>query len=374
MTPRREVNVFVFLGHGFGASNWAARYARGMIPGINEALPYGYYLAAGEGWSINYSEDTRETQSVALFRRSLRKALGLDLIHALRNRQRLFESDIVWTHTEFEHLAVLTLLRCASRRRRPLVLANCIWLFDKWRRLSKRRQAVIRGLIKEADLVTSLCSAGVTAATELFPQVATKETAFGIKFADAVPRKARTTPGPIRVLAIGNDPDRDWPTLEKAVNGCANIELAIASHSNHAPKPSANISLTKAHTEQEILKLYDWADLVAVILKPNLHASGITTALEAVVRSAPVVATDTPGLRDYFDDEELHYVPVGDHDALREALHTLGHDSARRYRLTEASLHRSLASDYTSRGFAMRCKSASSALMGINANSIASEN
>ena len=363
MMTRCEVNAFVLLGYGFGASNWTARYVRGLIPGINEALPYGYYLAAGEGWNVRYSEDAPEAKGVALLRRALRRGLGFDLVHAIRNRRQLFSSDIVWTHTEFEHLAVLTLFRASPRRRRPLVLANCIWLFDRWPRLSLRRQTLVRGLINDANIVTSLCRTGVAAAKEFFPQVASRDTAFGIKFSGFIPRKVRTVSGPVRVLAIGSDPHRDWPTLEKAVGGRHDVEVRIASHSDKAPQSGNNISLIKADTEREVLDLYDWADLVVIILKPNLHASGITAALEAAVRSVPVIATDTPGLRDYFNDDELHYVPVGDHDALREAVQTLGHDANRCYGMTAASLQRSLASDYTSKGFALRCKSVSGALM-----------
>lgn len=40
----------------------------------------------------------------------------------------------------------------------------------------------------------------------------------------------------------------------------------------------------------------------------------------------PVVATDVGGLRGYFGDAEVHYVPVGDPVALRGARRTLAAD------------------------------------------------
>jgi hypothetical protein len=39
--------------------------------------------------------------------------------------------------------------------------------------------------------------------------------------------------------------------------------------------------------------------VIAVALRPNLHVSGITTALEAKATGRPLVITDTPGMADY---------------------------------------------------------------------------
>ena len=50
--PLPRARVFVLLGHVFGATGWRARHTRREIPGLNDTLPYGYYRAAGEGWSI----------------------------------------------------------------------------------------------------------------------------------------------------------------------------------------------------------------------------------------------------------------------------------------------------------------------------------
>ena len=51
--------------------------------------------------------------------------------------------------------------------------------------------------------------------------------------------------------------------------------------------------------------MYRDATLVAVLTKPNLHASGLTVALEAMASGRPVVATDTPGLAEYVVEGEL---------------------------------------------------------------------
>src|SRR6516162_1101962 len=102
--PPQRVKVFVLLGYDFGANSWARRYAEGLIPGLNDCFAYGYYRASGDGWSVEYSQDRDEGRLTRLGRLALRKLLGFDLIHVCRNRRGIFEADVVWTHTEIEHL------------------------------------------------------------------------------------------------------------------------------------------------------------------------------------------------------------------------------------------------------------------------------
>src|SRR5713226_7206158 len=81
----KDVNVFVLLGHDFGANSWQRKHSLGLIPGLNDRLAYGYYRAAGEGWSIKYSHDTDESSFARICRLALRKFLGFDFIHVCRN-------------------------------------------------------------------------------------------------------------------------------------------------------------------------------------------------------------------------------------------------------------------------------------------------
>ncbi len=57
--------------------------------------------------------------------------------------------------------------------------------------------------------------------------------------------------------------------------------------------------------------MFDWADLVVVPLKPNLHASGITVIEEAVILGLPVICSHAGGLEAYFSAEEVFYVEGG---------------------------------------------------------------
>ena len=59
-------------------------------------------------------------------------SLGFDFIHTLRNRDEILRSDVIWTHTEHEYLSVALLLLLKGRKASPALLAQSVWLLDKW--------------------------------------------------------------------------------------------------------------------------------------------------------------------------------------------------------------------------------------------------
>ena len=121
---------------------------------------------------------------------------------------------------------------------------------------------------------------------------------FGIRAETMLPRDPRPAHRPIRVLSLGNDRHRDWPTLIAAMKDWNDCVLRLVSHQvNRALVRSAtNVEITHPRTNDDLMALYDWADIVVVPLKPNLHASGITVVQEATLCGLPVVCTDTGGL------------------------------------------------------------------------------
>src|SRR6266851_4137896 len=115
-TTGTPLRIFVLLAHSFGARRWQERWARGELAGIQEQLPYGYFHCAGDDCEVRYSEDAPENRLAQFLRMCLRRLLGFDLIHAWRNREGIAAADVVWTHTELEHLAVLLLFRLRFAR------------------------------------------------------------------------------------------------------------------------------------------------------------------------------------------------------------------------------------------------------------------
>jgi glycosyltransferase involved in cell wall biosynthesis len=351
---QEPIRVFVHLARGFGASRWEARWQRGEIIGLNERLPYGYFRAQDGGCDVEYSEDRREGAFGATLRLATRLLLGFDLVHAWRNRRGVRAADIVWTGTESQYLAVLLLLRWRDPRDRPKVIAQSIWLFDIWPRVSTPKRLLYRSLIRDAAALTVHSEEGLKIARALFPQHRVLFMPYGITADDMVPPVRRAAHRPVRVLSAGSDRHRDWATLVAALRDRPDAELRIVAPRLPAGlKMGANVSLVHPATNEAYLALYRWADVVALALNPNRHGSGITVIEEATVLGVPVVATDVGGLRGYFPDRELRYVPAGDADAMREAIMAVADDEGSA-QMVERAQRRMIEAGLTSRGVAHR--------------------
>jgi glycosyltransferase involved in cell wall biosynthesis len=366
LTHPGDTHVFVYLGPGFGADGWRERYERGLIAGINEPLPYGYHRAGGEGLSIDYSQDAKEGRLTGLCRRALCLALGFDMIHAWRNRRGLMSADVVWTHTEREHLAALLLFRMIVVRKRPSIIAQCIWMFDNWPRFSWAKRRLYLWLLRQADIVTTLSPDNLKVARQVLPGSRTELLMFGIKSDALRPVRESVCHRPARVAALGNDMHRDWKTLIQAFGGIPAFELRIASTkvTQESNRGACNIRVESASTREQVERLYEWADMVVVPLKPNLHASGLSVVLEATLSGRPLIATDTGGLRAYFSDQEVHYVPVGDPMAMRRAARELSQDDKRRFTFATLAQRRIVEAGLTSETYALRHRRLSQELLG----------
>jgi glycosyltransferase involved in cell wall biosynthesis len=362
---RTQVKVFVLLGHGFGANSWARRHALGLIPGLNDRSAYGYHRAAGDGWSLGYSQDRDEGQLVRLGRTALRKLLGFDLIHVYRNRRGMFEADVVWTHTELENLGVLALFRLLGWRGRPKLVANCVWLFDRWSRLSWAKRSLYRALLQEASVVTTLSPENLKAARRLLPSVRCECVLVGAVSTEmTTPRRALGCRA-VRIASLGNDMHRDWPTLLAAFGNLDRYEVRIGSSrlDRKLLKGLRNVTAISPRSADEVRALYAWADVVVVPLKPNLHASGITVVFESIVSGVPSICSDTGGLRAYFSDSEVTYVPHSAPIAMRAAADQLAANDDGRFNMVVSAQRRLLSAELTAHGFAMRNRRLSEELL-----------
>jgi glycosyltransferase involved in cell wall biosynthesis len=98
-------------------------------------------------------------------------------------------------------------------------------------------------------------------------------------------------------------------------------------------------------------------------LKPNLHASGITVVFEATVSAVPLICTDTGGLRAYFSDAEVGYVPPGAPLTMRAVAEELSKDDERRFSMIVKAQNRLISAELTAQGFAMRNRRLSEELL-----------
>jgi glycosyltransferase involved in cell wall biosynthesis len=322
---------------------------------MNTYFPYGYHYAQGDGWSIACSRDAEEGRLLELLRRALTRTLGFDVIHTWRNRVGLRSADVIWTHTEREHLAV-ALFMLLSRKPGPKLIAQCIWLFDNWSRLSAPKRALYRRLLGIADVVTTQSPEDLRLARAVIPGHPTACVLSGGTIEWMIPPRDEPLHQPLRLASLGNDMHRDWETLLCAFGGRNEYELAIASKKlnprriRHMP----NVRHVAVRTAEEVRRLYEWADMVVVPLKANHHVSGITVVFESIISGVPVIVTDTGGLRAYFSDTEVGYVPLSSPEEMRSMAETLISNPGRRLSMVKCAQERMRIAELTKQGYAAR--------------------
>jgi glycosyltransferase involved in cell wall biosynthesis len=347
--PRRT--AFVHLKHGLDVARYREQYRRGEVP---DETPYGFHHAESMGWEVQFSEDHEESSLVRFVRRALLRVLGFDLVHAFRNRRAIAGADIVWTMEEIQFLAVCALPWVAWGMRRPRLIAQTVWLWNRWEQYSGLRRAMLRRLLRRADALTFHSERYLPVVERWLPGSQPRLLPFGISL-DSFPwteARARTH-HPLRVLSMGSDPTRDWTTLLRACGNDERFEMGVVCGwlDEATAGRYSNLRVPRNPSMQEFRELYAWADVVVVPMVPNLY-SGITVALEATSLGLPVVCSDTGGVPTYFSPDEVVYVPAADAEALRAAL--LGTTPEQRSGWAQRAQRRFQREDYSTRGVARR--------------------
>ncbi|TDN70090.1 glycosyltransferase [Paraburkholderia sp. BL10I2N1] len=315
---------------------------------------YGYHHAESDAFALTYSQDARERAPMRLLRRGLKAVLGFDFIHTLRNRDEILRSDVIWTHTEHEYLSVALLLLLKGRKASPALLAQSVWLLDKWPEYGALRRWAYRKLIARADVLTTLASENAALCRTYLDRDAV-HVFYGLNTRDfpvQVPTQWEPHT-PLRIAAIGNDRDRDWETLINAFGNDARYTVRLATRRRiPASLRASNVDIAPAAGLKKQRELYDWADVIVVPLRPNTHASGITVMLEAAAVGKPMIVTDVGALQDYFTASQAAYVPPFDPAALRDAAEGLVAAPQDALRLAQAAARQLVSRDLTTQEFA----------------------
>ena len=132
------------------------------------------------------------------------------------------------------------------------------------------------------------------------------------------------------ILSAGFN-DRDYTTLLSSVSGL-NVRVEIATTPGFASRaPNVQVHALSPH---DLRRAYGKASLVVVPLAYNHTASGVTTMLEAMAMSKPVVATRTPATEYYSDDGRfVRLVAPGDSARMSETIQNLLSNAEARERL-----------------------------------------
>lgn len=359
--------AFVLLPGFVDITDWRDKFRAGKEPDLS---PYGYHHAERFGYEVVFSGKSSSTTKLAdLIARIAERAFGFDFMHVWQNAEAIKSSrpDVVWTHTENEFLGVLLMRRLGVIGKVP-VIAQSVWLVDRWSQLSGLRQRLFGWLLRQADVCTFLSISNHASACSLGWSSRLEVIDFGISL-DSFPLLEpllRAEADPIRVLALGNDRHRDWITLHAALGNNSRFDVRIASKTYPKALACGNIHVG-SYTQQGLLELYRWADVVVLPLMHNLHASGITVALEATAMGKPLIATDAGGLKHYFTADELWYVPIEDATELERQVIRVASCSALAEKKVRAAQQTLVRRDFSTRGYAKRHAELSDSLLAAKA-------
>ena len=178
-----ERTAHVHLKYGLDVARYRQKSLRGEVPDVT---PYGFHHAESMGWRLTYSVDKPETFLSNFVRRALTRLLGFDILHAYRNRKLITSADIVWTMEEVQFLAVCALPVLLPRTKRIRLIAQTVWLFNKWNTFSSMRCAMLRKLLLRADALTFHSRQYLDIVRQLVPGSEPMLLPFGISL-DSVP-------------------------------------------------------------------------------------------------------------------------------------------------------------------------------------------
>lgn len=109
------------------------------------------------------------------------------------------------------------------------------------------------------------------------------------------------------ILSIGNDINRDYKTLIKAIP--EDMELIIVTSKNIDIKGKKNIKIISGISDNDLKKLYLTCKLTVVpSIKIDFESSGLSCTVQAMASGSPVLISDAPTMREYFtENEHINY-------------------------------------------------------------------
>ncbi len=289
--------------------DWERRHAAGEVP---SAWPYGLdALADRVGVSVVDIPEASRLQRA-------RGRLGM-----LRNGAA--DLAITWDEN--------TAYRMQTVRPQQHLATGVIWLTDMMG--AGAAPARLRAMLRRADALWVLSEAQLDLLRDL--RGGPDERVFAIPFGiDADFFRPRPYPERPSIISVGNDRDRDTPTLYAALSLVlsARPDVRVVVQTSSTLVPPAGVRVIRQIPHVVLRDLYASASAVVVCTRLNLHASGVTVALEALATARPVVISDTPGMSRYVDDGRTgHLVTPGDADTVATVLLELLSDPDRAARM-----------------------------------------
>jgi glycosyltransferase involved in cell wall biosynthesis len=263
---------------------------------------------------VNAAPDDVSIRAMAALPAFLR---GLSPIRAIRALLKQRSYDFFYS-TSPEGLLLLSLARAVGVCRRPIVLGDP-GLDRQWR----TRHLVLKLVLPHIDAVAAITRGQVGIALSDWNARAAFHSGLNIDTAFFDPPLDDVRPDASYAFAPGEDIGRDYDTLFEAMRR-ADFRTVIKRSRTRIDVPGdlaeRVVYIDQRLSYSEFRDLYLKASLVIVCCRETDNASGITVCAEAMCMRRPLIVTDTRVLRGEFPDGTCLTVPVGDPQALAEAV------------------------------------------------------
>lgn len=291
---------------------WRRAFEEGKIP---DAVPYGLDKLSAAG--VHF-----QTTPLA----PLTRKRGISLALGGRSNATTPGWAIAWD----EHVGLRLLAQSTGER----TGCGVIWATDELGRgpAANAKARMRLSMLRSLDLVWCLSRAQVIPLRRAVGHRTRVEfLKFGVdtRFFAAEPLPSRPA-----VLSVGNDKDRDTPTLLAALEIVHRIRPEVALRVQFAGdyEVPSGIERLALMSHVELRNEYARATVVAIATRSNLHVSGMTAVLEGMSVGRPVVLTRTPGAEDYVEHGTWGFLvePGNPQDLARRILETLDEDNTAR--------------------------------------------
>jgi glycosyltransferase involved in cell wall biosynthesis len=245
---------------------------------------------------------------------------GLDLCRALYVLLFRRRSDLIFAH--LESAVLILLLRKLLRFRVPVLIWEVPWS-PGW----KLRDRLSAFAIPRADACVVFGRNQIGLVRETYKsQKPIHFVRFCVDLDFYKPGPASKHHGPATIWSCGLDVGRDFETLINALDGLP-VQLNIKAPQRVQEEfvDRKNLQFEDRYlAPEEFRDRYRTAEIVVVSTKSTPNASGVTSLMEALACGCATIVTENPGIQDYIPgDEAAITVPIGDHQAIREAVELL---------------------------------------------------
>lgn len=239
---------------------------------------------------------------------------GLDPVRALKVLLTARNADLICGH--LESTVLILLLRRLFRFRVPVLIWEMPWS-PGWRfreivsRLAlPRAQGCVVFSRNQIDLIHKEYGTNVPVHFQRFH---TDTDFYSPRPASASARRT--------VWSCGLDAGRDFSVLLEASRHVDALFLIKAKNLTAPADQFPNVCLENRFLPpEEFRQNYANAAVVVVCTHDTPNASGVTSLMEALSMGRPTIVSDNPALRDYISPDVAMVVPVGDAEALRQAI------------------------------------------------------